>query len=484
MDSGSARIDAGNIKELPQAMDGGDSINAQVILTEVSMAQEPLVKRPALFVLPVLMVLLSLVMSPLAHAERKLLDQVVVVVNDGVILQSELTDRINVIKARLARSSTQLPPESDLRARVLEQLVSDTIQLQMAEQMGMRVSDNELNSTMQTIARNNGLTLDQFEARIQSEGLSYGEAREQFRREILISRVQQRRVDSRIRVTQREVDNYLAAVADRKGPETEYHLAHILVAVDDFGDEEAVAEARAKAESLLRELRAGRDFGAAAVAESDANNALEGGELGWRPESQLPSLVEAVVPDMKPGQISDVLQSGSGFHLVKLIETRGGEAGQELVEQSKVRHILVQTDENTTAAQAQAELQEVVTKLNAGESFEALAREISEDPGSASEGGELGWVSPGQMVPAFERAMTNAEVGEIVGPFQSRFGWHVLQVTDRREQDMTNELAANKARQSIYMRKYESELQNWLTEIRDEAFVEYKADNTEGTVTE
>ncbi|WP_339799306.1 peptidylprolyl isomerase [uncultured Marinobacter sp.] len=420
------------------------------------------------------MALLALLLVvPVAQAERQLLDRVIAIVDDGVILKSELDARVNTITSRLQGQGTGLPPRQVLEERVLDQLITESIQLQMADNMGMRLSDNELNETLVRIAQGNNMTLDQFERQLEAEGVSYQEAREQIRREVLASRVQQRQVDGRIRVTDREVENYLEQMAGNTD-NTEYRFAHILVAVDNFADQQEVNEARAKAERLRQEIADGRDFQSVAVAESDASNALDGGDMGWRSQGQLPSLVSDVVPDLPIGEPSEVLQSGSGFHLVSVQERRGGEE-RSVVEQSRVRHILIRTTEVMTDERAERQINDIFAQLQDGVDFAALAREFSNDPGSASEGGALGWVSPGQMVPEFEETMTNADVGEISRPFRSQFGWHILEVEDRRQRDISSQVRDGEARQALYRRKFEIELQNWLREIRDEAYVEIKS---------
>ncbi|MCG8518342.1 MAG: peptidylprolyl isomerase [Pseudomonadales bacterium] len=421
-----------------------------------------------------MLLLLAMVLATVARADREPLDRVIAIVDDSVILQSELDARVQTVISRLSAQGTTLPPRSLLAQRVLDQLITDSIQLQRADRMGMRISDNELNETIRNIAQGNNLTLAQFEQQLTAEGLTYAQAREQIRQEMLVSRVQQRSVGNRIRVTDREVENYLAAEEARGGNVTEYELAHILVAVDNFNDQAAARQARDKAERLVKEIRNGRDFRSAAVAESDASNALDGGLMGWRPENQLPSLLADVVPGLALQEPSEVLQSGSGFHIVMVLDKRGG---AQLVEQAKVRHILVRASETLTEAQAEQKIRELYRELQQGADFAELAREYSDDPVSGSDGGNLGWVSRGQMVPAFEQAMLAADIGELKGPIRSQFGWHILQVEDRRQKDVSDELQENSARQAIYRRKFEVELQSWLREIRDEAFVEKKLDS-------
>jgi len=422
-----------------------------------------------------LLVLLA-VLAPLsAQAERKLLDQVVAIVDESVILQTELEARISTITSRLSAQGTALPPRQVLEERVLDQLITESIQMQMADRAGMRISDNELNETMANIAERNGMSLAQFENQLAAEGVSYNQAREQIRKEMLTSRVQQRQVGNRVRVTDREVENYLESLEARGGNNAQYRLAYIFVSVDDPSDEAEVEAAREKAERLRNEIASGRDFREVAVAESDASNALEGGDMGWRAEGQLPSLVAPVVPELPVGEPSEVLENNSGFHLVMVMDKRGGEQ-QQVIQQHRVRHILVRPSEATTDSQAETMIRDLYQQLQNGASFSALAREYSDDPVSGSDGGNLGWVSPGQMVPAFEQAMLNADVGELRGPFRSQFGWHILQVQERRQKDISGDVRDAEARQAIYRRKFETELQNWLQEIRDEAFIEFKGE--------
>ncbi|KAA1175640.1 molecular chaperone SurA [Marinobacter salinexigens] len=423
----------------------------------------------------VLLMLMAVSIATTVQAERKLLDQVVAIVDDDVILQTELDARISTISSRLGAQGTALPPRALLEQRVLEQLINESIQLQRAEKLGMRVSDNELNETMINIADRNGMTMAEFEQQLAAEGVTYRQAREQIRHEMLTSRVQQRRVGNRVRVTDREVENYLQALEDRGGNTAEYRLAYIYVAVDDASNEAAVAEARDKARTLREQILSGRDFREVAVAESDAANALEGGDMGWRSESQLPSLVAPIVPDLEVGKPSQVLENTSGFHMVMVMDKRGGEQKQ-VIQQHKVRHILIRPSEAVTEAQAEAKIRDIYRQLQNGADFAEVAREYSDDPVSGSDGGNLDWVSKGQMVPAFEQAMLDADIGELKGPFRSQFGWHILQVEERRQRDISGEVKEAEARQSIYRRKFEVELQNWLQEIRDEAFVEFKGD--------
>ena len=418
-----------------------------------------------------LVAIVLLGVSSLATAERQPLDRVIAVVEQGVVLQSELDARLEQIRSRLRAQGTRLPPDEVMKQRVLEQLIMDEIQVQRAEQMGMRVSDSELNQTMRNIASRNNYSLDEFEQALASEGLTFQQAREQIRQEILVSRIQQQQVGQRVRVTDREVDNYLESAAGRERSGVEYLLGHILITVNNFNNEDEVQRAEERARNIQQRISDGADFREMAVAESDGRAALEGGELGWRREEQLPSLAAGVIPDLDVEEPSEVLQSGSGFHIVTPLDRRGG-AEQE-VEQSRVQHILI-SDEQRSEQESEALVREIEERLDAGESFEALAREYSDDPGSAPGGGDLGWVSPGEMVPEFEQTMQETEVGERSMPFRSQFGWHLLQVEDRRMEDIGQEIQRNEARQTLQQRQFELELQNWLREIREEAYVDVK----------
>ncbi|TDT40220.1 periplasmic chaperone for outer membrane proteins SurA [Halospina denitrificans] len=427
--------------------------------------------RPLRYLLGALMLLL---LAPMAIAERQSLDRVVAVVDEGVVLQSELQSRVQQIESRLRAQGTRLPPDEVLRKRVLDQLILERIQIQRARQMGMRIGDNELNRAMQDVASNNGFSsLDAFEQALASEGLSFQQAREQIRREMLISRIQQQLVGRRIRITEREVENFLESSQARENSGIEYLLGHILISVNNFSDEEEVDAARSRARDIRQRLDNGADFREVAVAQSDGRNALEGGELGWRTEQELPSLAAGEIPELEVGEASDVLRSGSGFHIVTPLDRRGDEGSGNEVEQHRVRHILIST-ENRSSEEAQSLAQDLAEQLDKGASFTALAREYSDDPGTASEGGDLGWINPGEMVPAFEETMNATEVGRQSDPFRSRFGWHILEVEEERTAEIGDQVQRRQARQALQQRRFELELQNWLNQIREEAYVEVK----------
>ena len=419
------------------------------------------------FLLPLL-----LLAAPMVQAKQQLLDQVVAIVNDGVILKSELDAKVQTVESRLNADGTPLPPQSVLEKRVLDQLILDRIQLQMADKAGMQISDNELNKTMKNIAQRNNMTLDQFAQALSSEGLTYAQAREQIRRQMLISRIQQKKVDARVRVTDHEVKAYLASQAGKQQTSAQYLIGHILIAVDDMNNASKVAAAKQKAEAIEKKLKAGANFKQLAVADSDGQNALSGGVLGWRAQDELPSLIANVIPKMNVGDVSGILKDSSGFHIVKLLDERGGK--KKIVTQTKVRHILIKVNQVTDEQQAHKKIEMIYQRIKNGASFAKLAQQYSDDSVSGSDGGELGWVNPGDMVPSFDKVMQNTPVGQVSKPFHSRFGWHILQVEGRRKHDIGAKMQEDKARQVLFKRKYETELQDWLQEIRSEAYVEFK----------
>ncbi|WP_250655351.1 peptidylprolyl isomerase [Alkalimarinus coralli] len=407
-----------------------------------------------------------------AYGKVKPLDHVLVIVDDDIVMVSELEARIKTITARLKAQGTALPPASVMSERVLDQLILESIQLQMAERNGLRVDDNQLNETMQNIAKRNGYTLDEFQEEIKSEGVTYNEAREQIRRELLISRLQQRQVDRKVRVTDKEVETFLASSEGKRRTATEYYLGHILVSISDPANPVIVEEARKRAEGIVAELNNGADFKQTAVAKSDGRNALQGGVIGWRKENEVPSIAADIIQTLKVGKPSELLRTPSGFHIMSVLDKRGGK--EQLVKQFNVRHILIKPSEVRTEQEAKTIIEQLRERIISGDDFAAIAKAHSEDPVSAISGGDLEWVSPGEMVPAFDDIMQHSKVGEISEPFLSDFGWHILQVQDTRMEDLGNRIQANQARRVIHRRKYDEELTLWLREIREEAFIEFK----------
>lgn len=410
--------------------------------------------------------------ASLKAEDAVVIDRVIAIVDDDIVMQSELDQRLKQITQRLSAQGTRLPPQEVMEQRVLEQLILESIQLQKAGLAGIRVSDAQLNETLANIAKSNGMSLEQFQEQLAREGDTFAAAKEQIRREMIVTRVQQREVDRRVRVTEQEIDNFLNSSEARERSGVEYYLGHILISVPENAGEEQEAAALARAESVLNELEAGADFQQMAVARSDGRQALNGGVIGWRKENELPSIAADVLPKLAKGHPSELIRSTSGFHIITALDKRGGE--EQWVEQRHVRHILVAPSEIRSDDQAKEIIEKLYERILNGDDFAELARSNSDDPVSAIDGGDLNWVSPGQMVPEFEEKMNETSLGETSAPFRSSFGWHVLQVIDVRQQDMSELIQSNQARQLIYRRKFEEELVLWLQELQGEAYIDIK----------
>jgi peptidyl-prolyl cis-trans isomerase SurA len=411
-----------------------------------------------------------------ASAAAEPLNRVVALVNEDVILESELSDRESMIVEQLREQQAQLPARATLRKQVLERLVLENLQLQLAERSGIRIDDATLNNNLRNMAKQSGMTLTQFREVLERDGFDYAAFREEFRDQITMNRIRQEMVDKRVQVSEQEVDQLLASAASFKDQNREYRLAHILVSVPEAASPEQVQTARVRAEDILSRLNAGADFEQTAIAESDGQQALSGGDLGWRKTGQLPSFFTNVVGQLKRGQISELIRSPSGFHIVKIMDIRGDE--RHLINQTHARHILLRADALVSEDEVQNRMRQLRERLLQGEDFATLARSHSQDPGSASEGGDLGWVAPGQMVPEFEQAMEELGISDISEPVESRFGWHLIQVLARRQHDDTAEYRRNRARESIRQRKTDEELEIWLRRLRDESYIEYIVDDS------
>lgn len=402
----------------------------------------------------------------------QLVDKIVAIVDDDIVMLSELHERTASIKNRLLRQRTPLPPDDVIEQRVLDQLILESIQLQLASRAGIRVPDEQLNETLESIAKGNNMTIEQFEAQLALEGESYVGAREQIRREMIISRMQKREVDRRVRVTEQEVKNFLASKEGRARSGAEYLVGHILIALAENASEKEFKKAQQRTEDILTELRSGEDFSKVAVAKSDGRQALKGGIIGWRKESELPTIAQDVIPDLAVNEPSRAIRTGSGFHILSVLEKRGGQ--QQLIEQTLVRHILIAPSTIRTDDEAKEIIDKLYERVLGGDDFAEIARSNSDDPVSAIDGGNLDWVSPGQMVPAFEQMMEQTKKDAISTPFRSQFGWHILQVQDRRTEDMGEKIQTNQAQQALHRRKYEDELTHWLLEIKHEAYIDIK----------
>lgn len=406
--------------------------------------------------------------TPLAARE---LDRIVAVVDETVVLQSELDNQMKRVRDQVQQQGGTMPAPSVLQKQLLERLIIEKVQLQLSERMGMRVTEAMLDQAIGDIAERNEVSLEQFRQILEQENIDYGQFREDIRRQILISELTRNEVEDKVVVTPAEIDAYLSNQQSQGETDTQYRISQLLIAASE-ADPAGRAAARAKAEALLAELRAGADFAAAARGIPDSPRADEGGDLGWRKAGDIPSLFADFALRAKPGAVSDLIESPSGWHIAKLEERRDGEP--IVIEQAKVRHILIQVNDLVTNEDARTRLQQLRLRLEGGDDFAALARTHSDDRASALAGGDLGWVSPGEMVPEFDQMMGRVPIGEISPVFRTQHGWHILQVVDRRSHDSTEETLRARARAAILQRKVEEEHQNWLRRLRDEAYVEFR----------
>jgi peptidyl-prolyl cis-trans isomerase SurA len=419
-----------------------------------------------------LLAVLLAAFSVTASAQVEILDKVVAIVDEDVVLESEVQRRLATIYAQIQQSGTQPPPQEIVVQQVLERLISERLQLNMGYSAGIRITDAELNDAMVRIASSNQLTMEQYAEQVHASGSTLSNVREEIRNEMILMRVQQGQVMRRIRISSQELDNFLNSEEGRFMTSPDVNVGHILLPVPSGKNNDEVNAILQRAQGLLDEANSGTDFRQLAIANSSDQTALQGGDLGWRKMAQLPGVFIEAVEKLEIGQISEPIRSDAGYHLIKLYERKGG--GEQLIEQHFARHILIKPNEIRDEATAVSQLTELRERIKAGEDFALLSKEFSEDPGSALNGGELGWSTPGMFVPEFEQTMGSIELNEVSAPFLSQFGWHILQVTERRNQDFSENITRNRAQNLLRQRKYEEELQVWLQEIRDEAFVEIK----------
>lgn len=403
----------------------------------------------------------------------ELLDKVVAVVNDGVVLQSELDEQVVVIAERLRQQSLELPPQSVLRQQVLERLVLQEIQMQRARRGGIRISDEQLNAALADVAQRNGIPLQQLPEALAQQGIEYAAYREGIRKELTLQVLRQRDVIQKINVAPRELEQFLEKQKSRPSELNEYNLSHILIAVPQAASAAQLEEASRRAADVYERAQKGEDFSRLAVAYSNSQTALEGGSLGWRRGPEIPTVLADLVTGLKPGQVSEPLRTPSGYHIVRLNEVRGADV-QTVVQQVKARHILLKPTEIQDDATVEQRLRTIRERIVKGEDFAAVAKVVSEDPGSASEGGDLGWTGPGTFVPEFEQVLESLKPDEISQPFRTQFGWHVVQLLGRREFDNTDELRRQRAFVQLRESKADEETELWLRRLRDEAYVETK----------
>ncbi|GMV59799.1 MAG: hypothetical protein AMXMBFR72_28920 [Betaproteobacteria bacterium] len=414
-------------------------------------------------------------------ASTKPLDRIVAVVNDEVITSAELQARVQIAEQQLRRQKINPPARDVLTRQVLERMIVDRAQLQLAKETGVRVDDATVNATIARIAEQNGATLPVFRERLEREGVSFARFREDVRDDITMARLRDREVDSRIQIAEGEIDNFLAAQAGVEAGATEYNIAQILLRVPEAVSAQRIDEIRKRAEDLLAQLKAGADFARLAASFSAGPEALSGGELGWRTAERLPTLFLDAVKDLKPGELAPIVRSPGGFHVLKLVGKRNAVEGRLAtgpVQQTRARHILLRVSDLTPEPEVRRRLQDLRDRVvRGGQDFGQLARLHSVDP-SATRGGDLGWLYPGDTVPEFERAMNQLKPGEVSEPVQSPFGWHLIQVLERRTEESPIERNRLAARQALRDRKADEAYQEWLRQLRDRTYVEYRLEES------
>ena len=424
---------------------------------------------PALF----LLALTAHAQTQELSAAGRQLDRVAAIVNEGVVLRSQVDQQYDAIAARIREQDGQMPPEQVLRQQVLERLVLQEIQAQRADRLGITVSDEMLNSALRDIAQRNGIPFDQMPNVLASQGLDYAAYREDMRKEMGIQLLRQRDVLARIYVSPRELDQALERQAERADENVEYDVSHILLSLPESATAQQMAQVEARAEDVYRRAVAGEDFGQLAITFSQSQSALERGKLGWRRGTQLPQFIADQVAALEPGQVSRPMRTPTGYHLVRLDGVRGGD-GPMMVEQVHARHILMRPTEVQDDATTRQRLEELRDRIVAGEDFAALASITSEDPGSATQGGDLGWTGPGTFVPEFEEKLATLEEGEISEPFRTQYGWHIVQLLGKRFHDQSDEVRRQRVLSALRESKADEETELWLRRLRDEAYVEYR----------
>ncbi len=401
------------------------------------------------------------------------MDRVAAVVNDGVVSTSDLTDQIAMISERLQAQRLELPPPDVLRKQVLDRLIVQEIQFQRAERVGIKISEEQLNAALNDIAKRNNMTLQQLPEALTAQGLDYAAYRENIRREIMLTGLRQREMQRRVTITPRELDQFIQKQKNLPSELNEYNVSHILIAVPQDATPAQVEQIAAKAQDIYQRAKDGEDFAKMAVANSNSQTALDGGALGWRKGPELPTFLADLVIKMKAGDVSEPLRTPTGFHLVKLNDLRGT-AGQGMVDQVHVRHILLKPNALQDDATVRQRLEGIRERVLKGEDFAVFASSVSEDSGSTVNGGDLGWAGPGSYVPEFEAVVANLKENEISEPFHSPFGWHIAQLLGRRKFDTTDEVVRERAYAQLRESKADEATELWLRELRDEAFVEYK----------
>jgi peptidyl-prolyl cis-trans isomerase SurA len=423
------------------------------------------------------LVFLGLVISSYGYTKTESsiqkLDRIIAVIDQDVITEKELQEKINSVISNLKNQKIEIPSESVLRKQVIERLIANSIQIQLANQTGLKINDTQVDKTIERIAEKNKLNVIDFKKTLEKDGTNFYKFREEIRNEITIAQLKEREVDSKILITDGEIDNFLNAQS--KEIQDEFDVAHILIRVPEDASPEKLEKLKNKAEEASKQIQSGKNFTQVSAAFSETPNALEGGNLGWKKASDLPTLFVDALKKIEVGSLSPILRSPNGFHILKLINKKGS-SGPVVVEQTHVRHILIKLSEITSENEGRQKLIGIKERLENGIKFEDMAKQYSEDP-SATNGGDLGWINPGDTVPEFEKTMKQLNINQISDPIKTSFGWHLIQVLEKRSQDMSKESARMQARQQIKMRKSEEAYQDWLQELRDRSFVELRLED-------
>lgn len=412
--------------------------------------------------------LLSLTITA-AQAQETLLDRIVALVDDEVVLASDLAAEMQSVSRELSRRNVRMPPRDELRRQVLERLIMQTLQFNVAERRGIRVDSATLDAAVRRVAERNGMTLPELRDALASEGLTMARFRDQMRREITLSRLREQEMNRRIDVTDQEIEQFIERNRDQT---RSYNLAQILIAIPEAASAQAIDAARERAQQVQQRLADGESFARVAAAASDARNALEGGDIGWRTQAQLPSAAAQAITALEPGGNTDILRTPAGFQLFKLNDVR--DIDERIIQQAKLRHILIETNQVVTDEDARLRLEALRNRISQGMSFAELARSNSDDPTTASQGGDLGWINPANLPPNFRERVEALDLGELSEPFRARSGWHLVELLERRERDAGEQIAREEAAEAIRQRKSEEETELWLRELREEAYVEIR----------
>lgn len=404
-----------------------------------------------------------------------LVDRILAVVNTEVITQFDLSERVARAVRELRTRSIPAPNDAELRKQVLERMILEHVQLQLARETGLQIDDLQLDATIGRIAESNNMPLTEFRRTLERDGIPFNKFREEVRTEIILARLREREVDNKISVAESEIDNFMIDQTQAKNPSVEYNLSHILIRLPEQARPEQITQQRSRADEAVKRIKAGADFAQVVATYSDATDALEGGNMGWRTGDRLPELFAGAAAGLKVGEISEVLRSPAGFHILRLNEQRGAGAPY-MVEQNRIRHILVRTSESASQEEARRKLAALRERIVNGSNFGELAR-LNSDDASAGRGGDLGWIYPGDTVPDFERAVKELKPLEVSEPIRTQFGWHLIQVLERRTTDASSERKRLEARKALRERKSDESFQEWLRQLRDRAWVEYRLED-------